>query len=140
MNTEKTIGADGIGVLMPKNTAMLRRAVGYCTLDGAHRYELSVNAINQAPVVLSERTGRMFYLPWAELVDLARGAGIDPEDMPEKRKPDEKLLQLCKDLLDLVRPEATELHDSFTWLLSKAHAPDCRICYARKVLMDAGML
>ncbi len=61
----------------PKGTLLLRVEQGTAVL-GKKRYELCT-ALNGAPLIKSEQTGKTFSLTWHALLDMAREAGVDLE-------------------------------------------------------------
>lgn len=65
------------GKIHDKRTMFLRIAAGDATADNGTKYELSVSASNNAPIVKSDKTGRWFTLSWQDILELAVEAGID---------------------------------------------------------------
>ena len=68
-----------IGKLFSKDTLILRFNVGEAEIVGM-KYELSFHGSTNEPIVRSKQTGKFWIASWADLVRLAREAGVDKEE------------------------------------------------------------
>ena len=66
------------GEIKPPETLMLRIHVGEAEGPDGSEYELSYSHAG-TPIVMSKASGQWFVLPWSDIIDLAREAGIDEE-------------------------------------------------------------
>ena len=67
---------DGFGKVYPARTLMFRVCVGTAQ-SGGNKYEMTTAVEDMSPIVFSEQTGKWFTLPWSDIIDMARDAGID---------------------------------------------------------------
>jgi purine-nucleoside phosphorylase len=65
------------GTMHPKETLIMRMGMGTASC-GSQSYELSTGIAGN-PIIKSETTGKYFSLSWADLIEVARVAGIDKE-------------------------------------------------------------
>ena len=65
----------GIGRVYPKGSMFLRNHVGEAA-DGKRKYEMATN-LNGTPIIESKQTGKLFIIPWQDVLKLAIEAGID---------------------------------------------------------------
>jgi hypothetical protein len=70
--------SDEIGELIPKDSMILRQAVGEASASDGKKYEMTLS-MAMAPLVKSELTGKTFSLPWKDILTLAIRAGVDGE-------------------------------------------------------------
>lgn len=69
------------GKLHPRDVMFFREAVGEATL-GEEQYELCTHAGDRTPLVRNKRTGRTWSISWQQLIEMARGAGVDADEVP----------------------------------------------------------
>jgi hypothetical protein len=70
---------DHLGERHARCAELPRERIGGCWCDDDNEYDLVLLDMH-TPAVESLRTGRLFALPWRDLVDLARAAGIDEQE------------------------------------------------------------
>ena len=68
------------GEVKPKGTMVFRAVAGDAEDDCGNKYELATVISDNSPVVYSRQTGKVFHLPWCDIIDMAVKAGIDKED------------------------------------------------------------
>jgi hypothetical protein len=85
MSKDKT---EYVGTLHDKNTLFMRGFFGDAEQKNGPTYELSCTGLGGpgAPIISNKQTGLIWTIGWAELIQLAKAAGIDG-DKPENVKP-----------------------------------------------------
>lgn len=66
-----------IGTLHDKDSLFFRVYSGEAKDKSGRKYELSVCAGKNSPIIRSEATGLWFTLSWTDIINLAKDSGID---------------------------------------------------------------
>lgn len=77
------LGAQGIGLIYPKDTLFLVQHIGEAGEPNKPEYTLYIGGMNAAPFIQSTKTGRIFTISWNDLVKIAKDAGVD-ENAPHE--------------------------------------------------------
>ena len=72
------------GEVKPKGTMVFRAVAGDAEDDCGNKYELATVISDNSPVVYSRQTGKVFHLPWCDIIDMAVKAGVDQKDSQPK--------------------------------------------------------